>query len=320
MNILSVNIRGMGSKDNADWLRGIKESLGVSVLALQETQFKDLSEFNISMYWGNSSFGSDFVEADGRLGGILCMWDESVFQCTSTNVVMKRNLWESIETVKNNTPGWWVILGDFNSVRFRNERKNSKFNPTSDNNLNNFIFSADVREYSMRGRCFTCYTKKGNKQSKINRILLCNDFFSKWPEACLRALPRLHSDHSPLLLTVVNKCYGPKPFRVFDSWFDREGFKEEVSKAIESFNGEGLPDVLCSKLKHIRGIIKKWRDKTIFKEKEKKKTLQNEMEDLDMIAESIDLNEQELWVYTECKKELEEIGMLANLKQRSRIR
>ncbi|KAF5760951.1 putative Endonuclease/exonuclease/phosphatase superfamily [Helianthus annuus] len=73
MNILSVNSRGLGRDDKVEWIREIKRSQGVSFIALQETQFRDLSDFNIGKYWGPTAFRAKCVEANGRSRGTLCV-------------------------------------------------------------------------------------------------------------------------------------------------------------------------------------------------------------------------------------------------------
>ncbi|XP_022024614.1 uncharacterized protein LOC110924949 [Helianthus annuus] len=222
----------------------------------------------------------------GRSGGVVSMWDPSIFKVHDSikhpnflltlgtlkgsnkainiiNVyapqkVPKRALWEDIGGgLMGSFPGWWVILGDFNAVRSREERKISNFNKKCASLFNNFIFDNRLREYEMKGKKFTYHKDNDNKHSKIDRVLVCNDFFSEWLVACLRAIPKLLSDHCPLVLTCADKNFGPKPFRFFNSWLERKDFDEMVNKAAVRFYGGGEPDVvLMHKLKGTREAIK----------------------------------------------------------------
>ena len=94
----------------------------------------------------------------------------------------------------------------------------------------------------MKGNQFTCIRDYGRKLSKIDRILVCAEFFNKWPLACLRVLPSRFSDHCPLFLSSKSCGFGPKPFRVFNSWLGLEGYERTVKETLESFVGEWPPD------------------------------------------------------------------------------
>ncbi|XP_021997842.1 uncharacterized protein LOC110894871 [Helianthus annuus] len=231
----------------------------------------------------------EFVEANGRSGGLLSFWDPNVFRMMGVNkhkhyllfkrhllgnnqeiniinvyaphrVAEKKVLWSSLREVIGAGSGQRVILGDFNAVRSSEERRNSGFNRASVADLNEFVALSGLVEYCMRGRSFTYLAPNSNKISKIDRILVCNRFFEAWPDACLRALPRLHSDHCPLILVTSRFNYGPKPFKFFNSWMGKEGFESVVETAAGSFVSRGGPaDVnLTLKLKHIRNSIKSW--------------------------------------------------------------
>ncbi|KAJ0859518.1 putative endonuclease/exonuclease/phosphatase [Helianthus annuus] len=279
----------------------------------------------------------DHVPANGRSGGIVSMWDPSVFKVHDSikhsnflltmgvlkgsnkavniinvyapqKVTQKKALWDDIGGVVGSCSGWWVVLGDFNAVRYFGERRNSFFNKKCASNFNNFIFDNGLREYDMKGGKFTYLNDNGNKQSKIDRVLVCHEFFSEWPTACLRALPRVHSDHCPIVLTCSDKNFGPKPFRFFNSWLERNDFEEVVYKAIENFNGGGEADVvLMQKFKSIREGIKKWKKEVLAKEGEMERIIKGDVEKLDKLLESRELTEEEEWSKLECLKDLKEL-------------
>ncbi|XP_022003302.1 uncharacterized protein LOC110900742 [Helianthus annuus] len=277
MNFLSLNVRGLGEgvKDKAGWIRELKKDNGIDFIALQEIQFSDISGIVFEKFWGVGKFEMDHVPAVGRSGGVVSMWDPSVYKVHDSikhpnflltrgvlkgsnkelNIInvyapqktpQKKSLWDEIGSVLGNYIGMWVILGDFNAVRWKEERRNSIFNKNCASNFNIFINDNGLREYDMKGRKFTFINDNGNKQSKIDRVLVCQDFFSEWPVACLRALPRVHSDHCPIILVCANKNFGPKPFRFFNSWLERKDFDVVINKAIADLGGgrEGIR-ILC---------------------------------------------------------------------------
>ncbi|XP_035838746.1 uncharacterized protein LOC118486418 [Helianthus annuus] len=335
MNFLSLNIRGLGEgvKNKAGWVKEIKRENGIDFMALQEIQFSDISGIEFEKFWGTGKFEMDHVPAVGRSGGVVSLWDPSVFKVHDSikhpnflltmgvikginrainiinvyapqKVPLKKALWEDIGVVLGSYTGWWVIMGDFNAVRFMEEKRNSNFNKNCASNFNEFIFENGLIEYDLKGRKFTYHKDNSNKQSKIDRFLVCHDFFNAWPVACLRELPRVHSDHCPLVLSCSDKNFGPKPFRFFNSWLERKDFDEVVQKANDSFIGNGEPEVvLMHKFKVIREDIKKWKKK-------------------DEVSEERKLLEEEEWSKVECLKDLRELEgyKIKDLKQRARIR
>ena len=173
----------------------------------------------------------------------------------------KNDLWGLIEGEIGSASGYWVILGDFNVVGFVEERKGSAFKHSCATNFNGFIHRTGLMEYGMKGNQYTCIRDNGRKLSKIDRVLVCSNFFNKWPEACLRVLPSRFSDHCPLFFSYKSSGFGPRPFRVFNSWLKLEGFEEVVKEAVLSFNYEGPPDSKLTKLfACIRARIKTWKE------------------------------------------------------------
>nr|XP_043636129.1 uncharacterized protein LOC122607256 [Erigeron canadensis] len=343
----------MGGDGKANWIKGIKNNEKVNFLAFQETQCYGISEVIIRKYWDFSDMGWDIVEPLGRSGGLVSVWDSDVFKKTScvkernflltigkvkglretVNIMNvyapqrvddKMRLWDRILDLKNNYSGLWFIIGDFNAVRVPEDRKGSSYNHRCSRLFNNFIFEADLEEYSMKGNRFTFLVEDGERKkfSKIDRFLVGSEVIAKWPEACLRVLPRYLSDHSPLLWTVRDTNYGPKPFRFLSSWLDREEFKEIVHKVVDSLSYFGYADVkLMMLFKHLRLEIVKWRNDMNDKEGEEKKRCRLELEELDALMEERNLEEEEEWIRTECKRKLIEFDLYKakDLKQRSRI-
>nr|GEZ29399.1 RNA-directed DNA polymerase, eukaryota [Tanacetum cinerariifolium] len=94
----------------------------------------------------------------------------------------------------------FIVLGDFNEVRFEYERLGSKFCKLGARRFNEFIFKSGLIDLPMGERKFTRMNKFGTKLSKIDRIMVSHHFVSNWPNAHLLALPHGVSDHCPLVL------------------------------------------------------------------------------------------------------------------------
>ncbi|XP_022014802.1 uncharacterized protein LOC110914308 [Helianthus annuus] len=305
MNVLSLNIRGLGVQGKASWVRNLRIQNEANCVFLQETQCSDVSGFDLEDFWGRGNFQSDCVEANGRSGGLITMCDPGFFTVMDVkksqntlliigtirgsgvltclmNVyapqqsVAKRVVWNDIEQSMSTAEGYWVVAGAFNSVRDSSERKNSKFHVSSTQEFNDFIDRANLHEYGLRGRKFTFAA--GNKLSRIDRILVNWEFFMEWPFAEYRALCRDKSDHSPLILKIVSRNFGPKPFRFFNSWLDRNDFYEVVAGILNEARVDGAPDErLMKKFRLLRQGINTWKDACLSRELEEKRTLDQEL-------------------------------------------
>ncbi|KAK1414821.1 hypothetical protein QVD17_30580 [Tagetes erecta] len=213
-----------------------------------ETQLEDANRIPLDLCWGNEAFDSVTVNASGRSGGLACLWDPKVFTKTgwfhdrrfiwvighikgvkevvnAVNVYgphdpsRKMILWQQLSDLRKLHQGLWILLGDFNSVRFPEDIFHSTFCKSSANDFNRFIEEEEEEElfeYNMGGRKSTYLAANGANLSEIDRVLVCKDFYRSWPEACLTALPREKSDHCPITLIVQKKDFRPTPFKVYN--------------------------------------------------------------------------------------------------------
>ena len=80
----------------------------------------------------------------------------------------------------------------------------------------------------------------------------------------LWGLPRLISDHCPLLLMEDDRDWGPKPFRIINDWSLHPSFPAFVERIWKETEVEGwVWFVLQKKLKLLKLELKKWH-KEIF--------------------------------------------------------
>ncbi|XP_021971931.1 uncharacterized protein LOC110867102 [Helianthus annuus] len=249
----------------------------------------------------------------------MCIWDTRVFEAVSfvkniyflivngkikgsglelnvanvyapESVNAKLGVWNELSAAIEDYTGLWLVGGDFNAVRDSSERRNSRLNLSCTTNFNNFIFNSGLLEYDLKGR---------------------------------RALSASYSDHGPILLITRARNFGAKPFRVFNSWLGKEGYKEAVEKSLEGINFTGQPDlILAQKFSLIRKGLKAWRDEAKKKEGDLANLAVAKMEELENIMETRGLLEEEEWSYLENKKLLLEIERrkTMDLKQRSRTK
>jgi len=112
------------------------------------------------------------------------------------------------------------LCGDFNTFRGMEERKSRgvAIRSLDCNPFNSFIDSNVLVDLPLQGRSFTWYKGDGTSMSRIDRFLLSEEWCSRWPTcrqvSCMRGL----SDHCPLVLSVDDFNWGPKPVRMLKCW------------------------------------------------------------------------------------------------------
>uniref|UniRef100_A0A251U4I0 Putative RNA-directed DNA polymerase, eukaryota, Reverse transcriptase zinc-binding domain protein n=1 Tax=Helianthus annuus TaxID=4232 RepID=A0A251U4I0_HELAN len=214
-------------------------------------------------------------------------------------------------------------MGDFNEVRSPVERFNSEFVASHAEAFNDFILSAALHELVMGGAKFTYMNDRGDKLSKLDRVLVCIGFLENWPTASVLALDRGYSDHRPLLLNMVPSDYGHIPFRLYNSWLDMHGFVEFVIERCSQFMFNGPADLaLATKLRWLKNRIKEWVKVEKNRNDELYLSRKKRIEALEELAEERALNQVELDQRAEFKQYILEIdhGKMLDTRQKSRIR
>jgi hypothetical protein len=75
-----LNIQGLGEIGKKKWVKELCSMNRVNFLSLQETKLTRLDIVMVSNLWGNTYFDYACSSAQGRSGGILCMWNNLVFK------------------------------------------------------------------------------------------------------------------------------------------------------------------------------------------------------------------------------------------------
>nr|GEU63412.1 RNA-directed DNA polymerase, eukaryota [Tanacetum cinerariifolium] len=225
------------SKAKKDWIKELNNKHKVNFLSIQEMKSDHISDMDIKSLWGNSKFDCTISESVGNSGGILCVWDPSIF-CKENHIVLygswvskkvkllmisiyapqssasKRILWNYISNLIGCWDGHYVVMGDFNEVRCVKDRFGSEFNAQSANEFNCFISNSGLIEIQLEGYSFTWSLQSAKKMSKLDRFLVLDGLLSIFPYLSGICLDRHLSDHRPILLREVLSDYGPSPFQI----------------------------------------------------------------------------------------------------------
>ncbi|GJV14199.1 RNA-directed DNA polymerase, eukaryota, reverse transcriptase zinc-binding domain protein [Tanacetum coccineum] len=301
-------------------VRGCKKSLrkmingiGVSmILGIQETKMTKLELFQLRSMWGNFNFDYGCSMARGTSGGLVTLWDPNVFikkrmWCSDNYIILegkrknveevfyiinvygpqhqpdKSTLWSFLRNFILNHPGKVILFGDLNEVRYESERFGSIFSSGDAAIFNDFIQDIGLIDLPMGGRNFTWMNKVGSKMSKLDRFLISNDVIHDNPNLQVVALDRVWSDHNPILLHSKNHDFGPTPFKVFHSWFNRPEFKAFVKDrwAVITDEDSEFSKPLHIKLKDLKSHLKLWYSHTKETEFSRKASLLATLRDLE---------------------------------------
>ncbi|GKD05282.1 RNA-directed DNA polymerase, eukaryota, partial [Tanacetum coccineum] len=254
-----------------------------------ETKMDAMSHMDVKFMWGNSNY--DFVCSDslGSSGGILCIWEPSIFKKDNVTIsdnfvaiygtwltnnvkvllisvyapqqpAYKRVLWEYLSTLLGRWNGEVIIMGDFNEVRRKEERRGSVFNQSGARFFNQFITTSGLVDVKLEGFSFTWSHPSATKMSKLDRFLVSDGIILLFPSITALCLDRHLSDHRPILLREILLDFGPTPFRFYHSWFSYDGFDEMVEKTWRSFSYSDTNGMIRfkKKLQDLKSSIRLW--------------------------------------------------------------
>lgn len=333
MKWLSWNIRGLGRPEKMRKIRKLLADRKIDMALFQETKKASISSVDIKRLWPRDNFEFMAVDAEGRAGGLLCIWDPDVFQlsdccsnrsylllagtvfnsfaCVVINVyapndtVRRGKLWETLVSLKAifHTP--WCVGGDFNEIRSVGDRVGYLRRERGMKDFNEFIDRCELTELQMLGRKFTwCNAFDGNKWSKIDRFLLSPKWIERF-KLNLWGLPRLLSDHCPLLLLEEVRDWGPKPFKFSNAWLLHPSFASHLASVWkEPQIKDRVGAILQRKLHVLKSALKQWSKEVYGNVPEKLKAAESELHSLDVLAEVRPLVEAELQLKREIRSEM----------------
>ncbi|XVF06594.1 hypothetical protein REPUB_Repub06bG0062400 [Reevesia pubescens] len=268
MNLVSWNIKGLGSVEKGKAVRNVVSRLRPDVIFLQESKLMEVERWVFRSVWGSNTSCFEFSSAVGTAGGIITIWNCDFFELKN-KVISQRFillvgelkaskfavgfgniyapnddndralLWEELFGELNRFEVAWCLGGDFNVVRFPCEKLGYR--------LDRFLVAASFVER------FSCLSQ--------------------------RCLPRSLSVHNPIVLSKTSIDWGPKPFKFFNHWLDAEGFNDLVCNRWKSCSGNDKGCVgLWRQLKDLKEVIKDWQSKNGLSNFERIRILEGEIE------------------------------------------
>ncbi|XP_068475160.1 uncharacterized protein [Phaseolus vulgaris] len=289
MIILNLNIRGVGGGTKARYLRHVIAGEGVDFVCLQETKAKVFTEAKCFSLWGDNKVGWIHHEGENGCGSLLSMWYEEAFSYVS-HVKGKGFIAVFGKHIKSNTS--CAVVNVYAACNL-NEKKICWKELTEDYRilfwvgvcvaiLMLFIDANSLFDLPLVGKTFTWFKSNGSAKSRLDRVLVSEEWMDIWPMCKQYVQQREVSDHCAIVVKSVDKDWGPKPFRSIDVWLKEKDFGELVKGMWLSYSVQGSAFTkVKEKLKCLKGDLKMWNKDVFGNIQTSKKRILQELEDLD---------------------------------------
>jgi hypothetical protein len=202
--------------------------LNLDYIGFQETKKEEFTNSFLKNLLGNRNFVWNFLPAVGTSGGILVginadllevlAWEIKTFSvsavvknrrndyiCRITTVYgsayedKKQEFISELHELFLNWEGPALIGGDFNLVRFLEDKNNGNIDFKWANKFKAWIEMWALMEIGVTGRNYTWGNNQENPvMCKLDRIFCSTSFDNSFPLASARVLSRSGSDHTPL--------------------------------------------------------------------------------------------------------------------------
>ncbi|XP_048490019.1 uncharacterized protein LOC125491981 [Beta vulgaris subsp. vulgaris] len=154
--------------------------------------------FQVNIIKATSQLMHCFIEPVSKVHSFYCTFIYAFNQCGEREV-----LWHDLAQLYTTDP--WLIMGDFNFVRYPNERIGAVIRAHEMMPMNNWCAGCDLDDLKSSGYFFTWNNKQRGYNrvfSKIDRALSNMAWHEVFPTAEVSFMPEGDFDHSPALLTV----------------------------------------------------------------------------------------------------------------------
>ncbi|XP_016168392.1 uncharacterized protein LOC107610928 [Arachis ipaensis] len=241
-------------------VKNLKNKHRLDLLGLIETKREIVTRYDVARIWGQDGAGWEYVESEGAAGGILLIWDESVFKLNNCykgerwlyveGVLVKSSfncafflvygahdrdtklkVWEELSYIARLCQVPSCYMGDFNEIVHVEERQGADGLSRSAEEFKAWIQDIELVDLPLNDRMFTWF--RGRSCSRIDRALVSLEWLEQFPETRIQGGPRGLSDHCPIILEDNKQRGGPRPFRSLDSWFTHEGFLRMAQRSGE---------------------------------------------------------------------------------------
>jgi hypothetical protein len=158
-----------------------------------------------------------------------------------------------------------------------------------------FVSDMELVDLPVLGRKFTWFHPNGVTMSRIDRVLVNDDWLSLWSNPSLWILPRSVSDHCARIIRYVGFDWGPKPFRFNNHWLLNKDFHGVVEEFWRNCHLTGwIACILKEKLKGLKTHLRGWNKATYGQLDFKINEIVEDIKELDMRSELVGLSANEV--------------------------
>jgi hypothetical protein len=349
LKICSWNVRGLNDNNKRLQVRYLLKSWKADIVCLQETKLDLIDRKIVRSLWGIPHVDWVYLGSVGASGGIILMWDRRVVEkldaavghfsvsCKFRNVLDHKEwafsgvygpnsgrerpvLWEELAGVDSWWSVPWVIGGDFNVVRSPSERLGARHYTNAMHDFSDFISSCCLRDIPLEGGLFTWSNNRVNvAMSRIDRFLYSDNWEDLFPTIIQKRLPRLLSDHFPIILECGDFSRGKRPFHFENMWLKADGFKERVKRWWDAYIFQGTPSfIVACKLKALKTDLKKWNEEVFGNMGVRKNQLMFDLNEMDAVAELRPLTGEEYEKKALIAADLERTALLDEISWRQK--
>ncbi|XP_061361003.1 uncharacterized protein LOC133304934 [Gastrolobium bilobum] len=154
------------------------------------------------------------------------------FLCTAVyanpNEVIRHAMWEEIMQISSSVNEPWIVGGDFNDI---SEKKGgSRPDLANCSRFQQFLDACRIEDIGGLGSKFTWQVPKWHNLDRVYKKLdrVCANVLWRmsFEDADVRILPRILSDHNPLVLSILKpvKQWVTRPFRFLATWLNHPCF------------------------------------------------------------------------------------------------
>lgn len=177
----------------------------------------------------------------------------------STHYSQRRTLWDEIQELHAEVHGDWCLIGDFNSTLKDCESTDPPLanSHTVESGFQRTIDRYNLLDMDFSGDPFTWV--RGNTRKRFDRALSNLDWRLRFSDRGIMHLPKLKSDHAPLLMAFDNRRNmnrrrrRRRPFRFEAIWLTHPSFNQ-----LSQDNWKAEMTNVPTHLKELQGILRKW--------------------------------------------------------------
>ena len=221
-------------------------------------------------------------------------------------------LWEELSGVSSWWGVPWCVGGDFNVVRYPSERLGSDRISSDMRDFLEFIFCMGLVDLPLEGGSVTW--SNSQSRSRLDRFLLSPTLEDHFSIIAQSRLPRILSDHFPIMLTCGIMQKRRCPFRFENMWLKEEGFFDKVQQWWGSYSFSGSSSyILVQKLKALKLDLRRWNAEVFGDMNSRKNLLLASIQEMDAKEEVRLLSSEEKLAKGRFKTELEKVLLMEEI-------